>query len=186
MSMIGLVGKAGCGKSSVARYLQNEYGYTVYPMAYAIRKSILTALPFVKAEYLQEDKEKVIPELGCTGRKLLQSLGHDWGRKSIHEDVWVRAQQAMFEILKVDVSRAVIDDVRYTNEGTWIKRNKGVIIEIDRPFMDTSGKFRQHESENSFDSDLIDHTIRNVSCYHPDLEAATDHILSKIHEDIFA
>ena len=55
--MIGLVGKARSGKSSVANILRREYGYEVYPMADAIRKGLLAAIPFLSAEYLHDKKQ---------------------------------------------------------------------------------------------------------------------------------
>lgn len=179
--MIGLVGKARSGKSSVANVLVREYGYLQYAMAGAIRKGILAALPYVKANYLHEDKEEIIPLLGVTGRKLLQSFGHNWGRAN-NEDTWVNALSFELDLMKVDHRKVVIDDIRYENEVDWIKSKGGMIIGVDRPFLEDEGSssWRTHPSEAGIDPTKIDHWVANISPTTIDLECAVRAVMERL------
>jgi hypothetical protein len=180
MMMIGLVGKARCGKSSVAKVLVRDYGYLQYAMAGPIRKAILAGLPFLDSRFLHEDKEEIVPELGVTGRHLLQSLGHEWGRKS-SEDIWIKSLEAEFELMKIDHRKVVVDDVRYENEVDWIKSKGGTILGIDRPFLkDDSSAWRSHPSENGIDPSKIDRWIANISPLTIDLEYAVMATMSSL------
>lgn len=163
--MIGLVGSARSGKSSVGRILCEDHGYTCMPFANAIRRGLLTSFPFLKREYLYENKDQGIPELDyVTGRVLLQTMGHEWGRSSIHPDIWIKALESEMNIMRIDSRRVVIDDVRYRNEIQYIKDQGGVIIGIRRPMKKSIyPEWMDHASENSLDEDLVDEWIINSS-----------------------
>ena len=179
--MIGLVGKARCGKSSVADCLVRDHGYLKYAMADSIRKAILTGVPFLDAKYLHEDKEEIIPELGVTGRKLLQSLGHEWGR-TCDSDIWIKSLDYELELMKIDHRKVVIDDVRYENEVDWIKSKGGYIIGVDRPFLNHTGAdaWRTHPSESGINPTKIDEWVANISNYTIDLEAAVNSVMQRL------
>ena len=183
MKMIGLVGKARSGKSSVANVLVKECGYLQYAMAGAIRKAILTALPFVEARFLHEDKEETVPELGVTGRHLLQTMGHNWGRNN-NPDTWILALEKELEIMKVDHRKVVIDDVRYDNEIDWIKSKGGYIIGVERPYLEgvEQQSWREHPSEAGVDVNKIDEWISNISPYTTDLECATRNVMNRLFD----
>ena len=183
--MIGLVGKARSGKSSVANVLVKEYGYLQYAMAGAIRKAILTALPFVDGRYLHEDKEEVVPQLGVTGRHLLQTMGHNWGRLN-NENTWILALDKELEIMKVDCRKVVIDDVRYDNECEWIKSKGGYIIGVERPYLDgvEQASWRDHPSESGVNVDYIDEWISNISPMTIDLEYAVRNVMDRLLDPV--
>lgn len=179
--MIGLVGKARSGKSSVANILVEEFGYEVFPMAGPIRKAIQAAFPFVTGYDLGGNKEEVIPELGHTGRHMLQQMGHNWGRESIGDRTWIKANEAHIKMNKVEFSSVVVDDVRYDNECEWIKSKGGYIIGVDRPGLeDGQASWREHPSEGGISEHLIDQWISNISCYQTDLEYATMNVMHNL------
>lgn len=179
--MIGLVGKAKSGKSSVARILEDEFGYEIYPMAGPIRKAIQAAFPFVTGYHLGGGKEETIPELGHTGRHMLQQMGHNWGRERIGDRTWIKANEAHIKMNKVDFKNVVVDDVRYDNECEWIKSHGGYIIGVDRPGLeDGEASWRDHPSEGGISAHLIDEWISNISCFQTDLEYATMNVVHKI------
>ena len=178
--MIGLIGKARSGKSSVAKVLNKEFGYSIMPMADTLRQMLFAGIPFLKEECLRADKEKIIPELGVTGRHLLQSLGHEWGR-NIHPDLWLMSLQRQIEILKLDITKVVIDDVRYDNEVAWIKKHGGTIIGVDRPSLKTDEAWREHKSEHGIDLEKsADLWVGNISCYETDLEFSVLNMMSNL------
>lgn len=152
MKIIGLAGKAGCGKDTVAKYLEDTRGYEHLSFAYPI-KAALSAMLNINFVYMdRETKEKPIQELGVTPRRLMQTLGTEWGRDLIHPDIWIKALEMN---IKGDT---VISDVRFPNEAKWIKRHGGMLIYIRRPHTDP---VEQHSSETGLSSDHADVSIIN-------------------------
>ena len=74
------------------------------------------------------DKTVVIQEFNASSRYLLQTLGTQWGRDCVCEDIWIRAWKA--RVAKFD--RVIVDDVRFPNEIEWIQSQDGVVIEVQR------------------------------------------------------
>lgn len=79
-----------------------------------------------------------------TPRYLLQTLGTQWGRDSIHPHIWVRS---LINRLSHD-EVTIITDLRFPNEARAIEENDGITIRINRPGLETSDI---HESEIALD-----------------------------------
>ena len=178
--IIGLTGKKGCGKSSVARILRDNHGFKIMSFAQPI-KDMLEAMG-VKREALQDPclKELELPRLGKSPRQLMQLLGTEFGRELIHPNIWI---YLMEERLK-GAGNVVIDDVRFHNEAEMIReRNGGKIVEILR------GKHLiedNHISERGLDINVIDAQIRNTSCYITDLENRISQVVGGGNEAILS
>jgi hypothetical protein len=106
--------------------------------------------------YIFTDKEEIIPELGCTGRHLLQTLGTEWGRDTIHKNIWV---MAMAKHLKDYRKPVVIDDIRFANEVQMIRDLGGKIVYIQRDSAEAVTD--QHSSEQLYKTVVADRVIRN-------------------------
>lgn len=91
-----------------------------------------------------------------TPRRLLQTIGTDWGRNLIHPDLWIHLW-----LSRARCSAGVIaDDVRFNSEADAIRQLGGSIWAITRPgASDTSA----HPSEAGIHPRLIDHHIINDS-----------------------
>jgi hypothetical protein len=101
------------------------------------------------------DKHKYLPELGCTARWLLQTIGTEWGRQKIADDVWIRCWQARVE----RHDKVVTDDVRFLNEAEAIKAAGGEMWKVVRRSAVHDGS---HESEGALDNwDGFDAVIDN-------------------------
>jgi nucleoside-triphosphatase THEP1 len=127
--LIALTGAKGVGKSTYAKFLAGENG-TVLSFATPI-KHMLRLL--VGHEYVFGDKKNEETHLGVTGRVLLQTLGTEWGRQTIDQDIWVKAMKriltdAMFD----EYHPIVIDDLRFENEAKMIREFNGEVWHIDR------------------------------------------------------
>jgi hypothetical protein len=73
-----------------------------------------------------EEKEAIIPYLGFSWRHAAQTLGTEWGRNTLREDIWT-----MLAIGKLHQSgRYVFDDLRFENEAKAIRDMGGYIIHI--------------------------------------------------------
>ena len=77
-----------------------------------------------------------------TPRKLLQQLGTEGGRESVHPNIWINALWANYK----PSDNWVVTDVRFPNEVEAIKKRGGYIIVLDRP---SEEDLDTHSSENS-------------------------------------
>ena len=168
MIVMGLTGKAGAGKSAVADYLVEHYGFTKLSFAGPLKKMLRTLDPIIDSTlysldqgcdccepsydtevvHLSErsDSEAELKEHYPEYRRLLQALGTDCIR-ALDEDFWVRA--AMKQLTDVD-GRYVFDDVRFPNEAEAVlnggaRRADAELWYIDRPGHDSG--VGSHESE---------------------------------------
>ena len=111
----------GCGKSTVAKYLTQNTPSVNLPLAAPLKRMLATLLEefdISQADvrrYIDGDwKEKPILEIPGTptARHLMQTLGTEWGRNLIHEDLWVQAWKRK----AVRAQVVVVDDVRFLSE----------------------------------------------------------------------
>lgn len=86
--VIGLTGAAGSGKDTAAdilckthRFIKLSFADPLYDMV-----SIATRTP-VDLLHERECKEATIKSIGASSRKLLQTLGTEWGREIIDKDI---------------------------------------------------------------------------------------------------
>jgi hypothetical protein len=101
------------------------------------------------------DKAVVIQELNASCRYLLQTLGTQWGRELVGDDVWIRAWKARAS--KFDC--VIADDVRFINEAEAIKEMGGEMWKVVRP---SAGHDWSHVSEGALDSwDGFDRILEN-------------------------
>lgn len=141
MRLIALAGQAGVGKDTLADLLCSRYGFRKYRFA-AKLKLMLAALLGCPPEMLEDRKykEAAHPILGGkTIRHALETLGTDWGRQLIGENLWVDAlmheiaEYAAGEELEGREARAVIADARFGNEYRAVRERGGLVVQIVRP-----------------------------------------------------
>lgn len=104
-------------------------------------------------------KENVVPEINKTSRYVQQTLGTEWGRNLIGQNLWVKAMQRQVERHREQGVSVAIDDVRFFNEAQMIKSLGGQVWKIMRPGLIPP---RDHASEGSLNNwDGFDHVIVN-------------------------
>lgn len=121
VTIIGLTGKAGSGKSTIAEYLEKRHGYVRLSLTEPL-KNMLRALGLSDNMLYGEDKE-VTSELLCgkSARHAMQTLGTEWGRNLIGEDIWINClERKIGFLIGIGKDKFVIDDVRFLNEANWI------------------------------------------------------------------
>jgi hypothetical protein len=151
--VVGITGLAGSGKTTAANWMLREHG-NVIKMAFArplkrmiyelMREVIPKNLPVTPKEYLDDPvlKNEPLPFLANQSpRRLMQTLGTEWGRQAVHEDFWVMIAAAKVERLLGSGAlsstkpgiKAVFDDLRFQNEGDMVRAFGGMVIRIERP-----------------------------------------------------
>lgn len=163
--VVGIMGYAGSGKTTVANILRERHGYKgphiKRPLVH-MAETLLYHLGIAPAEivsYLDGAKKRdVIPELGISGTELQQQIG-SWGR-SVREDLWLSAWCVAADRILNKGGRVVQESVRHTNEADSIRARGGMIVLIERPGV---GRLNDHESENiPTDPDAIIHNSGSV------------------------
>lgn len=154
--IIGLSGRAGSGKTTVATILYEEYGYAGRTFAKTLKEAakLIYGLSF---EQIYGDEREVVDErYGMTPRTILQRFGTEVCRE-VHPDTWVMALERQIEPSSLAEgnrrARYAIHDVRFTNEVEAIERWGGVVWRIvgrETPGVDSS-----HISERPFDVDVV-------------------------------
>lgn len=180
--IIGLCGAAGCGKNTVAGILKEVCGAESYGFADPLYAAVsaITGLPISE---LQDRRRKEI-DLGwlpASPRRLLQTIGTEWGRDTIHPEIWIMATMR-----RIDASEnpwSAITDVRFDNEAEAIRRRGGVVWRIVRPGAGLGGAEGSHSSEQGVDPSLVDDEIENTGDL-SSLRAAVEEAWARLHGDI--
>ena len=148
--VVGITGRKFHGKDTVAQiYVQDGYKQLRFadPLKEMLRAFYRTIeLPAAEIERRIEGdlKETPCPHLcGKTPRFAMQTLGAEWGRDMIDEDLWVKTLQ--FRAANSD--KAVVSDVRYMNEVETIKRLGGKVFRVDASARVPRGAWSDHSSE---------------------------------------
>ena len=163
--LIGLCGPAGAGKNTVADFLTDSDGCPFMQIAVADPLyeciSTITGLPVARLKD-RAAKEAVIPWLGKSPRQLLQTLGTEWGRGSVHPEIWIRiAMERAGQHLTVGRG-VVVTDVRFDNEAKAIVDAGGEVWRIVRNgWACLAGDTATHPSEAGVSDLLIARTIDN-------------------------
>lgn len=151
--IVGLAGAKGTGKTTVAQTMRAEFsGGAVCIMSFAdpIRDMLVALLrragyDEATARALLGDADSKERPLACaqgrSPRYLMQTLGTEWGRRVVSEDLWtgIAESRARAE-LDSGVALVIFDDVRFEGERAAIERLGGRVFELRRgsvPYADS-------------------------------------------------
>lgn len=162
LSLIGLAGRKGAGKDTVASVLTGE-GFSNLKFAGGLKAMISTLLAYQGVdegtiERMIEGDLKEVPSVflgGKTPRFAMQTLGTEWGRVLIGENLWVDATMNRANT----VPCAVITDVRFPNECEAVQRKGGIVIRVQAS--DQTGPAETHPSEAMIDDLPVDAVFAN-------------------------
>lgn len=133
IKLIGISGAMGSGKSYSASYLVNEYGYELVKFAGPL-KDMLRAIGLTD-EHIEGDLKEEPCDLLCgkTPRYAMQTLGTEWGRNILGDDLWGELWRSRVERIIASGGKVVTDDVRFSNEAQRIKSMGGLLIGLVNP-----------------------------------------------------
>jgi hypothetical protein len=147
--LVGFTGYKGSGKDSAAAfapYVKN------YKFADPLKAMLGTYLKF--HGYQTDDIWEVLegslktsqyvePFMGKTPRQVMQTLGTEWGRELVHNDIWLYTMEQRLASTK-PAEIITVTDVRFINEAQLIYRMGGKLIRITR---EGTGEGDLHPSE---------------------------------------
>lgn len=162
--IIGITGRKYHGKDSVARELTLQ-GFTVKRFAGPL-KAMLRAFYIehgVEPATIYRKIEGDLKEHPCsllrgkTPRYAMQTLGTEWGRQLIADDLWTESLAHRAE----GIDKVVVPDVRFPNEADTLARLDGELWRVDASgrVPETAGS--DHSSETSVDSLAVHKEISN-------------------------
>lgn len=130
--LIGVAGKAGSGKDTVANYLKCWFPFRSIAFADPIRDGMRAILGLTDKHFSHPDKEVVLPEFGKSPRQMMQTLGTEWARECVNVDLWLILAGKKIDQYQASGYDVVITDVRFENEAEYIRSRGGVIWHVMR------------------------------------------------------
>lgn len=145
MKLVAFCGYMGSGKTFAADYLVDGLGYTRSKFAGPL-KDMLRVMG-LNEEEIEGDLKHTPSELLCgrTPRWAMQTLGTEWGRDCIGEDIWGNLWEQRVTTLLAAGMPVVVDDCRFENETQRVKKLGGLVIQLQTR---DSGREDRHRSEN--------------------------------------
>lgn len=134
--LIGLTGRARSGKTTAAEHLARTYLLEQYAFADPLRDGLMAIFNLDPTDFEGDRKEQPLGWLDCSPRQLMQSMGTEWARNTVHPDVWVKLAEQNLDYMTQALDAVlgfVISDVRFENEADLIRRRGGTVVHIFRP-----------------------------------------------------
>jgi len=156
--VIGITGRAGAGKNTVADLIP---GAVVIQLADPLYAALAAMLGVPEAQLRDRRlKERAIPAIGKSPRQMLQTLGTEWGRDLVDRHLWLKiAHERIQKLARAGAEVVVVADVRFANEAEWIReRLGGEVWEVRRPGLPVAAG---HSSEAGLPDELVDRRIDN-------------------------
>ncbi|TWA89549.1 hypothetical protein [Bradyrhizobium stylosanthis] len=150
MQVIGITGRKRHGKDSVARELVLN-GFKIVRFAdplKAMLRAFYQAHDLVPSE-IERRLEGDLKEHPCiylngkTPRHAMQTLGTEWGRDLIDQDLWTDSLRRRASLH----DKVVVPDVRFENECAKIHEMEGKVVRVDASQRVPEDTFSNHSSE---------------------------------------
>jgi hypothetical protein len=139
--LLGLLAKAGHGKTSVAQHLARRYGTRTRSLAGPMKRAVQNVFGFSDEQLWgpQAAKDAPDPRYGFSPRWLLQRLGNEGLRVEFGDDVHHRALAlSLTRETAASSSKVppvfVLDDVRFPNDAAFVAQGgeafRGAVLKI--------------------------------------------------------
>lgn len=199
--VIGVLGRAGSGKSTAAKHIQEKYGAKVFSFAKPLKNLAKILFNFTDEQVFgtQAQKETVDLRYGISPRTAMIRLG-DGARETLWKSIWI---DTCFTQIQEDYEAYVrrpnwpnefkttpiyiIEDARYPNEVKAIssdKRFSGYVIKLVCPDSDSSPEYANASSEKSVDEcaaeDIYSLIVSSKSPGSVDLKDKIDKVIDDV------
>lgn len=161
--LLGLLAKAGHGKTTVARHLVRAHDAEEQSLAGPLKRAVQQVFGFTDAQLwgTQEQKSAVDARYGFSARWLLQRLGTEGLRDNFGPDIHQRA--LLHAVRRREAARPagapprlyVVDDVRFPDDAHFIAAGgpdfRGAVLKIVATDAPPTGPHAAHASERAID-----------------------------------
>lgn len=136
--LVGVAGKAGAGKDTVSQFLCDLFRFQSFAFAEPLKKALQAMLDLGDEHVNGELKECELPLLGVSPRRLMQTLGTEWGRDTVRQDFWLKVMERRYVehrrlCWRLQMNCLVaVSDVRFNNEADWVRSQGGLVLHVDR------------------------------------------------------
>lgn len=177
--IIAFTGKMGSGKTTAADYLRETHGFARLSFAAPLKRAAFAIFGEEFDRLMLVGKEEPSEFLfGNSPRHVLQTLGTEWGRNFIHQDLWVELFSREVDRIEAEgvFSGIVVDDLRFVNEADKVLNMGGVVFRVVKSphyikpsiqfwdsiqFWNRKTKQSLHSSEAGIPNQLVSATIKN-------------------------
>jgi hypothetical protein len=164
-NIIGISGKRGSGKDTVAgiiQRLQPEKNWQILRFADKVKEiaALLTGLP-LDTMHTQEGKRVFLPDYEMTVGQLQQRLGTEAIRGQLHDKAWIFATMNQIR----PEGNYLITDVRFPNEVGCIEEAGGIVLRLTGDPLSQLGdgtRDDSHSSECALDDHPFTFRVHNV------------------------
>jgi hypothetical protein len=147
MKLIGISGKAGAGKDTIADYLFERHGYLKIAFADPLKAAAAKAFGVnPKLFYDRKAKETKLAYWDMTPRYILQVMGTEAMKGAFGENFWLKRWFLTYQQIK-DTDHVVVPDCRFDAECAAIRHLGGQIWHLDRSGASLPGAAGNHASE---------------------------------------
>ncbi len=166
MVLIGLLGKKGSGKDTVADHLVHSNGYTKMAFAEPLKDACKTLFNFSEEQLYGDLKEVIDDNWGVSPRTVLQFVGTDLIRKQmgsimpqIGEKFWVHGLKVRYMngLSKDPNFKCIVSDVRFQDEADMVMELGGIVVKLERDAVAAD----EHISEKGIDTVRHNVLIKN-------------------------
>jgi hypothetical protein len=156
--VVALLGVSGSGKSIVTRRLLAANFHRIR-FGDAARDMLTAGFGCSPHEIDGDERNQAQARFGGhTVQSLMRSLTHDWGRGSIHSDIWVNEWRRRVDAVALRHPEPFIlsDDLQRPNEAAAVRAVGGIVVRITRPgYSPASGAMLHRQAEISADIELL-------------------------------
>ena len=183
MLIIGILGKKGAGKDTVAKILKSSGFYDV-KFAGNLKTACKNIFSFTEEQVNGSEKETIDDFWKVTPREIMQFFGTDLMRDQIgvvvpgiDKNIWVKCiERQIINLQKTSgTDNFTVSDVRFENEVDFIHRMGGLIIKIDRTSRDGTSRDgtrpddnrngNHNESNTGFTGHSSENEMQNITNY---------------------
>ena len=178
LKLIGVTGAALSGKSTAAQYFVEEHRFVELAFAAPIKAAIQAMLDVTDIQ-LRECKEDVVAPLDRSLRYLLQTLGTEWGRELVDEQIWIKLLAQDYDFWRGNKASLkpegiIISDVRFENEAKWVRGHGGIVLHLHRKDSDTVEAHSTEDGVARKGQDYIIHNDFDLSYLRTELKRLAD------------
>lgn len=139
--IIGIAGRIGSGKDTIANYLTTTHHFKKMSFASSLKDAVSAVFGWDREmlegstkssrEWREQSDEWWSNRLSMdiTPRWVLQWWGTEVLRHHFHDDIWIASLEYKLSRTTDDI---VISDVRFPNEIDAIRRSGGIVIQVER------------------------------------------------------